>query len=72
MSNHLYDQQDDDVVVAAGPITVTATVTYEYDPRDGIVLNAQDAEEDVRDMLDSGRLTSGDFTIAVTEGPAFE
>lgn len=67
MSEHLFDQHDEDVVVAAGPITVTASVTYIYDPRDGLVLNAEDAEEDVREMLDSGRLTSSDYTITVTE-----
>lgn len=48
-------------------ITVTATITYTYDPDDGIVTNAEQAEDDVRDLLDSGDVPSGAFTFTTKE-----
>lgn len=47
-------------------ITVTARVTYTYDldeTSDFGIANKADAISDVRDILDSGQLSSFDFTI---------
>lgn len=46
-------------------IEVTATVTFHYDTADGVVENEDQALDDVEDMIDSGDLSSYQFTFDV-------
>ena len=47
-------------------ITVTATITFDYDTEDGLVTNEEEAIDDVAQHLDS-YARSGDFEYIVKE-----
>jgi hypothetical protein len=50
--------------------SVTASVTIDYDTEDGLVTSAEEAEQDMIDLLFDGTFVFSDFTISVgTESP---
>jgi hypothetical protein len=48
-------------------VRVTATVTFDYDTEDGIVETAEEAEQDVRDLINSGDLLAHQYEFSTFE-----
>ena len=48
-------------------IRVTATVTFDYDTEDRIVETAEEAEQDVRDLINSGDLLAHQYEFSTFE-----
>lgn len=47
-------------------IRVTATYVLEYDTEDGLVSTEDDALEDMKDLLSTGDVRSGEFSYTVS------
>jgi hypothetical protein len=48
-------------------IRVTATVTFDYDTDEGVIETAEEAEQDVRDLINSGDLLAHQYEFSTFE-----